>query len=77
MTSTNHQPRRRVLRPRCTPAENSAHARKLAARRDRLQKEQASLARCMAKLRRAFHAVEKQQKTITRLEREIARLQQS
>jgi len=30
----------------------------------------------MSKLKRSFHAVEKHQKTVSRLEREIARLEQ-
>jgi hypothetical protein len=69
-------PRRRVLRPRRTPAENAARARKVATRRARLEKEQAGLSRWMTKLKRAFHAVEKHQKTVSRLEREIACLEQ-
>ncbi len=37
--------------------------------------EQALLARWMGRLKRAFHAVEKSQAQVARLEREIARLE--
>jgi hypothetical protein len=47
------------------------------ARCSKLEAEQQSLSRWMSRLKRAFHAVEKQQQKVTRLEREIARLQQS
>jgi len=68
-------PRRRVLRsPRPVPVD-TAQQRKLASRRTRLQTEHQSLSRWMSRLKRAFHAVEKQQQKVSRLEREIARLE--
>jgi hypothetical protein len=44
-------------------------------RQTQLAKEQAVMARWMAKLKRAFHAMEKQQSRVARLEREIRKLQ--
>ena len=72
MTTT---PRRRVIRPPRPATDETKRQRKLAARRTRLQSEQQSLSRWMSRLRRAFHAVEKQKKTVARLEREIARME--
>ncbi|MFO1007273.1 MAG: hypothetical protein U0929_15035 [Planctomycetaceae bacterium] len=48
--------------------------RKLAARRVRLATEKQSLDRWMSRLKRAFHAVEKQQTKVARLERAIEQL---
>jgi len=72
-----NQPRRRILRPGRTVAEDGPRQTKLLARRSRLETEQQALCRWMSRLKRAFHAVEKQQQKVTRLEREIARLQHS
>ena len=69
-------PRRRVLRPPRTSAEESRRQQKLHRRRGQLQKEQQGLARWMTKLKRAFHAMEKQQGRVARLERELAKLEQ-
>ena len=74
MTTT---PRRRVIRPPRPVTDDTLRQRKLATRRTRLQLEQQSLSRWMSRLKRSFHAVEKQQKTVSRLEREIARLENS
>jgi hypothetical protein len=68
-------PRRRVLRPARTSADDSNRQRVLHKKRTRLHDEQQSLLRWMSRLKRAFHAVEKQQRTIARLERELARLE--
>jgi hypothetical protein len=70
-------PRRRVLRPPRTEAEDSRRLQKLSRWRDQLQQEQTGLTRWMCRLRRAFHELEKRQKTVRRLEREIAKLEQS
>ena len=71
-------PRRVVLRPRRPAADNDTqrHQRTLVHRRAKLQKEQQALARWMSRLKRAFHAVEKQQRCVAALERAIARLDQ-
>ncbi len=67
-------PRRRVLRPLRPDAGDNVSERKLAARRVRLATEKQSLDRWMSRLKRAFHAVEKQQTKVARLERAIEQL---
>ena len=67
-------PRRRVLRPLRLDNSDGARERKLAARRVRLAAEKQSLDRWMTRLKRAFHAVEKQQTKVARLERAIEQL---
>lgn len=71
-------PRRVVLRPLRPAVDNDRQRRQgvIVRRRARLQKEQQALARWMTRLKRAFHAVEKQQRRVTALERAIARLDQ-
>jgi len=69
-------PRRRILRPIPPPSENGRRQHLLASRRARLDVEQQNLARWMSRLKRAFHAVEKNQARVCRLEHEIARLEQ-
>jgi hypothetical protein len=69
-------PRRRLLRPSRRPVDDGPRQTKLLARRSKLEGEQQCLTRWMSRLKRAFHAVEKQQQRVTRLEREIARLKQ-
>ncbi len=66
--------RRRVLRPVRPDGGDGARERKLAARSVRLAMEKQCLDRWMSRLKRAFHAVEKQQGKIARLERAIAQL---
>jgi hypothetical protein len=44
--------------------------------RTRLEAERAALARWMARLKRAFHRVENQQRIIARLDKQIARLEE-
>ncbi|HEY0983001.1 hypothetical protein [Schlesneria sp.] len=72
MTTT---PRRRVIRSPQATTDATARQRKFAVRRIRLLAEQQNLSRWMSRLKRAFHAVEKQQLKISRLEREITRLE--
>ena len=65
-------PRRHVLRR--TPAADTVSLReqqRIQKRREQLEKERLALNRWMARLRRAFHAVEKQQARVARLERQI------
>ena len=69
-------PRRRILRPPRPAVDDARRQEKLLDRRTRLRTEQESLSRWMKRLRRAFHAVEKNQARVCRLEREIARLEQ-
>ena len=70
-------PRRRVLRPVRPAAEDPQRQQKLAAKREQLDKEQQTLGRWMTRLKRAFHAVEKQQRRVASLQRTIARLDQT
>ena len=67
-------PRRRVLRPLRLGEADGARERKLAARRVRLATEKQCLDSWMSRLKRAFHAVEKQQTKVARLERAIEQL---
>jgi hypothetical protein len=69
--------RRRVLRSpqTTTPVDPRRHAR-LEKKRSQLITERAALHRWMSRLKRAFHAVEKLQAKIGRLERDVARLEQ-
>jgi polyhydroxyalkanoate synthesis regulator phasin len=69
-------PRRRLLRSSRSLADDGLRQTQLVTRRSRLEAEQQALSRWMSRLKRAFHAVEKQQQKVTRLEREISRLQQ-
>jgi hypothetical protein len=70
-------PRRRLVRPAPIPAPTAPdRPRRLLKLRARLQREQATLSRWMSRLRRAFHAVEKQQLRVVRLEKQIARLEE-
>jgi hypothetical protein len=68
-------PRRRIIRPASPPASPPAdrQAQKL---RARLEKERAMLARRVVKLKRAFHAFEKSQQTVVRLERKVNELEE-
>ena len=69
--------RRRIQRPprQPTAAEARRQAR-IQKKHEQPAKEQAALKRWMTKLKRAFHAVEKQQQRIARLERQLADLEQ-
>lgn len=69
-------PRRRILRPVSPPAPSPEQARKAQKVRHRLETERASLARWMSRLRRAFHATEKLQSQIQRLEKSLAQLEE-
>ena len=66
-------PRRRLVRPPPVPAPRPERQGRLQRLRQRLEKERAALARWMVRLRRSFHAVEKAQRQMGRLERQIAR----
>ena len=65
-------PRRRILRP--AAASQAADARRQAHREKqltKLAKEQQSLHTWMRRLRRAFHAIERIQGRISRLQRQV------
>jgi hypothetical protein len=66
-------PRRRLIRPASPLTNHRAQSERKAVKlRSRLEAERAVLARWMTRLRRAVHAVEKAQRTITRIERQLA-----
>jgi hypothetical protein len=65
-------PRRRLVRPAHQPNQ-----RLLQRRRSALDKEQASLARWTARLRFAFHAFERCQKKVARLEKQIRQMEET
>jgi len=65
--------RRRVLRSVPTSTTDARLQQRLAKVREQLGNERASLARWMSRLRRAFHAVEKHQSRLGRLERRLTR----
>ena len=67
--------RRRVIRP--LPLPPSAASLRLPRLRARLDEEQQGLARWMAKLKRAFHSFEKHQLRVSRLEREIRKIEET
>ena len=70
-------PRRRIIRPD-PPAEipRQIPNRRVLKLRTRLDKERAALTRWMTKLKRVFHAVERSQQKVLRLERQINRLEE-
>jgi hypothetical protein len=65
-------PRRRLVRP-ATPAPlvNGRRAATVHKLRDRLTQERIALARWMTRLKRSFHAVERAQVRVARLERQL------
>lgn len=67
-------PRRRLIRLHQPPTEPDRQVQKL---RSRLEAERDTLTRWMTRLKRAFHAVEKIQRRITRIERLLVRLEES
>jgi hypothetical protein len=70
--------RRRIQRPPRQPtAVDARRSSRLQIKHERLAKEPAALKRWMAKLKRSFHAVEKQQLRIARLKRQLANLEQN
>jgi len=69
-------PRRRLIRPAPVPVASPERPRQTQKLRERLDKERAALARWQTKLKRAFNAVEKCQRKITRVERQINHLEE-
>ena len=67
--------RRHVLRP-ATSMPTAASAR-LSRWRGRLDEEQQALSRWMAKLKRAFHSLEKHQQRVALLERQIRQAEEN
>jgi hypothetical protein len=69
-------PRRRLLRPTVPLATHPTVDRRLQRLRSQLEGERTALERWMTRLRRAFRAVEKSRLRVSRIERQIARLQE-
>lgn len=70
--------RRRVLRnQRQVTAAEARRLDRLQQKREQLDKERAALKRWSTKLKRAFHAMEKLQARIGRIERDITKLEQN
>lgn len=71
--------RRRLLRSAkaANALSTSAHDAQLVKLRARIARERTILARWLTRLKRAFHAMERQQRTIAGLERRLARHEQS
>ncbi len=70
-------PRRRIVRSSpATAVHDSRHQRQLQRLRARLEQEQAAWARWMSTLRRAFHAVERGQLRVARLQKKITQLEE-
>ncbi len=67
-------PRRRIVRPTPSIVTRPRPDPRIQKLRARLEVERAALARWMTRLRRAFHSVERIQRRLVRLERQIARL---
>lgn len=70
-------PRRQIIRPILNTAPTNPQHRQIQRQRHRLDTERAALTRWMGKLRRAFHVVEKLQRSVTRLERKISQLERA
>lgn len=69
-------PRRNIVRPPLSSRPASAHPHQRDRLRGRLERERLALARWQKRLRRAFNAVQKHQKAITLLERQLSRLEE-
>lgn len=69
-------PRRRLVRSP-EPASHAHDPRKTQRLRIRLEHEQTALRRWMARMKRAFHAVEKQEKVVSRLQRQLRLLEET
>jgi hypothetical protein len=67
-------PRRRLVRPSLPPAISGPNRQaQLQKVRTRMDQERGALTRWMSRLKRAFHAVEKIQQRINRLEKKLTR----
>jgi hypothetical protein len=66
-------PRRRLIRPPVIPNQANQQ-RKIQKLREHLARERNALARWQTRLKRAFNAVEKAQKHVVRLEKQLANL---
>jgi hypothetical protein len=70
-------PRRRLIRPASPNTPSPEQQRRPQRLRASLERERATLARWMARLKRTFHVAERQQQRTARLERQITKLEGS
>ncbi len=73
-------PRRRIIRPPSQSLSTSPSPetiRKIASLNATLTRERQVLSRWMSRLKRAFHAVERQQARMARIERQLKKLEES
>jgi lipid II:glycine glycyltransferase (peptidoglycan interpeptide bridge formation enzyme) len=64
-----------LIRPASIPIDVPNRSHQIQRLRDRLEKERGALSRWQSKLKRAFNAVEKAQKRIARIERQLTHLE--
>ena len=70
-------PRRRLVRPTATATDpDPGRTQRLQKLRKRLDQERMALGRWMARLKRAFHSMEKHQTQVARLDRVIRNLEE-
>lgn len=68
-------PRRRLIRPDPSPTNPPPNAIQLQKLRTKLEKDRLGFARWLARLKRAFTAIDKHQRRIARLERQITKFE--
>jgi hypothetical protein len=68
-------PRRRIIRPTSTSTSTPDQSQQVQKLRAKLDTERRGLARWLSRLRRAFTAMNKHSERITRLERQITKIQ--
>jgi uncharacterized protein involved in exopolysaccharide biosynthesis len=68
--------RRSIIRPAPISASDIQRQQRMQRLRSCLDKERTALTRWMARLKRSFHAVEKEQRKVAHLERQLARLEE-
>jgi hypothetical protein len=69
-------PRRQLIRPVLPVDRHQDRDRQLHKLRSRLESERAAFSRWMTRLKRAFHSVEKIQRRLTRIERNLNELEE-
>ena len=70
------QPRRRIIRSHVSDPPSDHHRQHQVQKlQNRLTSERATLARWQSRLRRAFNAVEKSQKRIARIEKQLTTME--
>jgi hypothetical protein len=67
--------RRQIVRPQSSTSESSQRLKAKTKLLARAERDQTALTRWISRLRRAFHQVEKLQSRLTRLRKQIAKLE--